>query len=334
MRPVAINTTDEPLSAHRLFHTREIEHARHVVSQKFCAHKLTPGATHRHFDTCHNHAAGLSLSLNYLHYGCDISIDPGELGEFYLIQIPISGTALVKNGAREVEATAASPTVLNPTHATRMTWHRGCRKLLLQIDRDALHRSAEAFAGQPLNHAVIFDPQINAALPAVKNWIAKLGASVSIAQNGDAFAQNIHPHQALLEEELISGFLQAHRSSISHMIDGEGTAPSTGTMRRACSYIMENLTEPMTVHQISQAAGCSLRSLQVGFQRQFGCSPVEFLRRKRLNHAHFLLQTLPPDTLIGSIAYDAGFMHLGRFSIAYRHAFGRSPNETQKSAIC
>ncbi len=318
----------ELLSAHRLFQTCDIDRARYVVSQKFCAHDLIPGRTHREFDTRHNHAAGLTLSLNYLRYGCDISIDPGELGSFYLVQIPIAGTALVQNGLRQVEASPRTATVLNATRATKMEWHKGCEKLLLQIDRSALHRTAEDLTGQSLNDAVVFDPEVNLRAPAMRRWISKVRAATKVAQNGGAFGVKMHRHQALLEEELISGFLYAQKSSISHMLEGARTIPSVGALRRARSFIAANQADPITVSDIAGAAGCSVRSLQAGFQQQFGCSPMRYLNHQRLNHAHHLLQTRPANTRVSSVAYDVGFSHLGRFATAYRSSFGQSPRDT------
>ena len=318
----------ELLSAHRLFQTRDVDRARSVVSQKFCAHDLVPGSSHRVFETRHNHAAGLSLSLNYLRYGCDIWIDPGELDSFYLVQIPIAGTAMVENGLKQVDASPQTGTVLNATRATRMKWSKGCEKLLLQIDREALHRTAEMLTGQLLNDAVVFDPEVHLKASTIRRWMSKVRAATKVAQCGGAFGANMHRHQTLLEEDLISGFLYAQKSSISHMLEECRAMPSIGELRRARSFISENLTNPITVSDISRAAGCSVRSLQAGFQQQFGCSPMRYLTRQRLNHAHHLLQTRPADTRVSSIAYDVGFTHLGRFATAYRSSFGQSPRDT------
>ncbi|MGB7336708.1 MAG: AraC family transcriptional regulator [Salaquimonas sp.] len=318
----------EPLSNHRLFHTSDIEQARHIVSQKFCPHKLIPGSSFKQFETRHNHAAGLSLSLNYLHYGCDVSIDPGELGGFYLIQIPLSGAALVQNGKKEVVATPKTATVLNATLATKMSWDNGCRKLLLQINRDTLHRTAEALTDHHLDHPPIFDPEMKLDTPEIKKWVSKLHASVIAAQNGYAFGNNMHAHQSLLEEELICGLLEAHSSSISHMLKPHKSVPTSAVIKRGRSYIMENLAEAITVSDIAEAAGCSLRGLQMGFRQRFGCSPMKYLRLQRLKHAHYLLQTLPAEIQISSVAFDVGYTHLGRFAIDYRNQFGVSPRET------
>lgn len=318
----------EPLRNHRLFQTTDVDIARKVVAQKFCPHDLIPGRHRQKFEVAHNHAAGKTLSLNYMRYGSEVTINPGELTNFYLVQIPIRGGARVRNGQKSVEAARGTASVLNPTRDTGMTWGKGCEKLLLQIDRDTLGRTVEMLVGHAMPHPVIFDPEVKLASPALRDWKRSLLASFQVAEMGNAFGPNLHKHQALLEERLIAGFLLAQPSSLSHMLSRAPAQISSTQVRRARSFIMEHLSDPITITQIAAAADCSIRSLQLGFQLQFKCSPNQFLARQRLNHAHFLLQTSPPETLIQSIAFDSGFSHLGRFSIAYRSVFGCSPRET------
>ncbi len=320
----------EPLRAHRLFQTVDVDVARDAVARAFCDHKLTPGAGHGRFDVCHNHARGQDLSLNYLRYGCDVSINPGELTDFYLVQIPLRGAARVRNGRTEVDAARRTGTVLNPTRETQMLWLQGCEKLLLQIDAGALNRMAERLLGRSLPCAVVFDPELQLAAPALSRWEATFRAAVSVADRHAAFGEAAHAHQALFEEELITGLLLAQPSTIQHLLAQPGARISSAQVNRARAFILDNLSEPITVSRIACAAGCSIRSLQLAFQDSFGCTPVGFLRRQRLDHAHMLLQSLPEDALVSEIAYDSGFSHLGRFSIAYRAAFGRSPRQTQR----
>jgi AraC-like DNA-binding protein len=210
-----------------------------------------------------------------------------------------------------------------------MTWHAGCRKLLLQIDRAALHAMAEQLLGRRLAEAVVFDPKLDLTTPALQHWAKTLRLAVRLAQNQGAFGGEMPLQQARLEEELMLGLLCHQPSTILHAVQqGDLSRAAPFPRRRALDYIRGNLGEPLTLTQIAGEAGCSLRSLQMGFKRHMGCSPIQYLSRERLIHAHYLLQSLPPDHRVGAVAFDAGFSHLGRFSIAYRAAFGQSPRET------
>lgn len=320
--------TPEPLNAHRLFQTTDVDLARATVAQKFCDHELTPGSAHKDFAAHHNYVAGKNLSLNYMRYGCDVTINPGELTNFYLVQIPLRGAATVRNGQRQVEATHLTGSVLNPTRETQMTWLAGCEKLLLQIDAEALHQAAERLSGQSIHHPIVFDPEVLLSSPALGAWEKKFMAAVAVAGQDEAFGHNMHKHQTLFEEDLIASFLLAQPSTIQHVLTQNQARISSTQVNRARAFILGNLSEPIAVGQIADAAGCSIRSLQVAFQQSFGCTPIGFLQRQRLNYAHMLMQSLTDETQVSDIAYEAGFSHMGRFSIAYRRAFGCSPRET------
>ena len=283
----------DPLQEHRLLQSTDVELVRATVAKRFCDHDLIPGDMHGNFDACHNHAEGQNLSLNYMRYGCDVAINPGELTDFYLVQIPLTGSARVRNGRKTVEATQRVGSVLNPTRETQMIWHQGCEKLLLQIDAQTLHRTAEGILGQPIPHPIVFDPELRLQTPALQSWERKFRTAVAVAEQKGAFGGSQHRHQALFEEELITAFLMAQPSTVHHIMTQAQPNVSSPQINRARTYILEHLTDPITVAQIAAAAGCSIRSLQLGFQQNYDCTPIGYLQRQRLNHAHMLAQTAP-----------------------------------------
>jgi transcriptional regulator GlxA family with amidase domain len=69
------------------------------------------------------------------------------------------------------------------------------------------------------------------------------------------------------------------------------------------------------------------------YRRHLGVTPLEYLRRVRLDLAHRDLQDADPavDT-VNSIAGRWGFSHAGRFSVAYRRVFGTQPSATLRTA--
>jgi len=244
------------------------------------------------------------------------------------VQLPLRGSAQVTNGNCKVDSRSRTATVLNPTQETRMIWHKGCEKILVQIDRRALHDLAESLTGHHLNQSLVFDPEIDMNRPAMQKWCRSVQSALELAEAGQGFGGVQHAQQARIEETLVLGFLNNQRSSISHLLGSKHPAPSSQQLRKAQSYMLANLAEPITLQQVARQSRCSLRSLQCGFKDHFGCTPKQYLQHQRLGYAHHLLQAANPDQLVSSLAYDAGFTHLGRFSIAYRMAYGESPSDT------
>lgn len=97
--------------------------------------------------------------------------------------------------------------------------------------------------------------------------------------------------------------------------------------RRGRNFIEQNITRPLTIHEICNAIGTSRRALQYAFNTVFGINPVSYLRVVRLNRARqALLSKGAENTNVTSTAMNWGFVHLGRFAQDYKRLFGESPS--------
>ena len=115
-------------------------------------------------------------------------------------------------------------------------------------------------------------------------------------------------------------------------ITAETTAAQPRTLRRAIDFIHENAHRDIGLSDIAAAIGVTPRSVQYIFRRHLSTTPLEYLRRVRLDRAHRDLQAADPavDTVM-AIAGRWRFAHPGRFSIAYREAFGTPPSQTLRA---
>jgi len=109
----------------------------------------------------------------------------------------------------------------------------------------------------------------------------------------------------------------------------ETIAAQPQTLRRAIAFIHDNAHSDIALTDIAVAIGVTPRSVQYTFRRHLGTTPLEYLRKVRLNRAHRDLQAADPavDTVM-AIAGRWRFGHPGRFSRAYKDAFGTSPSLT------
>ncbi|MFE3854825.1 helix-turn-helix transcriptional regulator [Streptomyces griseorubiginosus] len=101
-------------------------------------------------------------------------------------------------------------------------------------------------------------------------------------------------------------------------------------LRRALAFIEGHADRPLTVAQIAEAAHISVRALQYAFRRHLGSTPLAYVRRVRLSHAHDELAAADPEagTTVADIAARWGFSHPGRFATLYRRSYDRSPGRT------
>ncbi|WP_406853779.1 helix-turn-helix transcriptional regulator [Alsobacter sp. KACC 23698] len=86
---------------------------------------------------------------------------------------------------------------------------------------------------------------------------------------------------------------------------------------------------PLYLSEVCAAIGVPERTLRVSCQEQLGMGPIRYLWLRRMNLAHRALRRADPaSTSVTAVATDHGFWELGRFSVAYRKLYGRSPSAT------
>jgi transcriptional regulator GlxA family with amidase domain len=104
------------------------------------------------------------------------------------------------------------------------------------------------------------------------------------------------------------------------------------TLRRAVRYIEEHAADEIGLSDIAAAAGLGARGLQLAFRRHYDVTPLEHLRRVRLDRAHRdLRSSTPAEATVGGIADRWGFPHHGNFSALYLRTYGCSPSMTLRS---
>ena len=129
-------------------------------------------------------------------------------------------------------------------------------------------------------------------------------------------------------EGLLASLLARHEHNYSDCLRGIDRASDPRSVRVAAAWLEANATKVIRMAELAAVAGVSLRALQIGFLRHRGCTPMEFLRARRLDLAHARLLASAPGASIAQIARECGFSHPGRFSAYYRARFGERPTET------
>jgi transcriptional regulator GlxA family with amidase domain len=100
------------------------------------------------------------------------------------------------------------------------------------------------------------------------------------------------------------------------------------SVRRAQEFIEAHAGSAVTLADIALAAGVPTRTLLASFRSFTDTTPMQCLRSARLKRARELLLLSGPNASVTEIAYDCGFVHLGRFAKSYAERFGESPSAT------
>jgi AraC-like DNA-binding protein len=315
-----------PLGRFKAVDTCRPDDAREQIGRIFCPHLLLPhGRGAAGFHARHHSAPQPGYSVNFVAYGAEVDIDPGELGSFFLLQLPLAGAARVACGASSTAAEARrAGSILSPSLPTRMTWMAGAEKLIVQLDRTPVERLLGAMTDGAADRVefatpVPFETPEGATL--LHHAELMLAAADATGPLPDAYLTR-------LRDGLIALLLESLDHSARAHFAAPPAAPSPRAVRRAEAFIEAHAHEPLTMAEIAAHAGVSLRSLQVGFRRCRGTTLSARMQSLRLARFRAALIAAQPGATVAGLAFAAGLGHLGRAAAAYRRRYGETPSET------
>jgi AraC-like DNA-binding protein len=306
------------LRRYRYFESTDVDDTRERIAEVFQPHRLTPGRALRGRSAYMNHARLQKLGFGSLGYAGTMGVEAGELDDYYLVILSLSGYADVSVGSRRTIIGQSQGVVIGPHTHFSGTFSADCEQFFVRIEKEAI-----------LSHAgyqhLQMDPTIDLARPELAPWLAQLRmlASspelVSLAQRDTRVATE-------LERLLVTLFLagQPHRSHDRP----QASMLVPGVVRRAESYIAEHASEPLHLSDIADAAGVPVRTLLHSFRRYRDISPMQLVREARIERSRMLLMRASDTDRVADIALSCGFVNLGRFASTYRERFGESPSET------
>ena len=315
--------------------TGDVDAAADAVGRIFCPHELKPvRASSPDFYALHNCAAFDGFSINYVAYGGSVSIDPGCLDRFFLLQIPLRGSARTATAACEIESRPGElATLLSPTIPTRMNWDGDCAQLILLVDRRLLEQRAAALSGKPVG-AVEFAPAVDLNQACGRELNARAADLVDLSEHLGPGRRLAPVAAAEWRETMLGALLHGQRHSRSEAMQVFGGRAETlpRTLRRARDCLHAHATEPLDLAQLAEVTGIGIRALQLGFRRHFGTSISQMLLDIRLAHLNARLGSARSGEHVTDVAFELGFTHLSRMASAYSRKFGETPSATLRRA--
>lgn len=309
----------------QLFASRDLHETCAMVSRVMKPHALDVAAPGQRIDARMHHLALGDVSISRLRHGADVDIQPGPLDDFFLVMMPLQGTARIDCGADGIDSWTDVASVLSPHLATRMRWSADCDQLMVRIARPFMERMLAAQLGhevdQPLQFALGLRWRESPAWHCLMHYLV------------DCAEQPLQPteHKLVLAhiEQLVAATLlatQPHNYTEAPLPRRAAVLPRH--VRRVQEYLQAHAHEPVNAETLAEIAGVSLRSLYAGFKDFCGVSPMQYLRELRLDRARADLLAGAGNVAVAGVALRWGFGHLGRFSAEYKARFGEHPSDT------
>jgi AraC family transcriptional regulator len=235
------------------------------------------------------------------------SAAPKHAHEHAFCYLMLSGSCTETYGSR-VRTVAAPHLVFHPagaTHANR--WHAaggGC--FHVEFGPDWLRRVRE--------HTTILDePSEFRQGPPV--WLA--------ARLYGEFREPDALSPLAIEGLTLELVARAARHSNS-----QGTRRAPSWLRRAEETLAERFRDPPRVSELARSVGVHPVHLVTVFRRQIGCTPGDYVRRRRVEYACGQLARTAAS--LTEIAFDAGFCHQSHFCRLFKTFTGMTPGHYRR----
>jgi transcriptional regulator GlxA family with amidase domain len=134
-----------------------------------------------------------------------------------------------------------------------------------------------------------------------------------------------------IEENLMLCLLLGLSHNYSQPLLAQRRAAAPGSVRRAEEFMRANAALPITTAEIAQAAGTSIRALQVAFRRFRSTTPMSALRLIRLEGARGKMLHAGSARSVARIAADYGFSNPSRFAQLFRRIYGAYPSAMRRA---
>jgi AraC-like DNA-binding protein len=202
----------------------------------------------------------------------------------------------------------------------------GNSRLMLTLPVGLLRQRLETLLDGKQVGAVAFQPVFDATRGAGATIRRLLDHLFTELQRGDSLLTNEIAIQSF-EEHLTLCLLLGLPHNFSQSLARRDAPAAPANVRRAEDFLRTNASEMVTIEMMAQAAGCSVRALQLAFRHFRHTTPTEALRSIRLQQAREEIVRSDGSRSVIEVAARFGFTNPGRFADHYKRAFGELPSE-------
>jgi len=265
---------------------------------------------------------GASLSFGEFQCGLDLAL--GEQGYTHAVVLGFDGESELVSSAGHHYCDTTHGLVRTAQQSSRWRHAAGASNLYLDVSVDTLNRHYQSLTNEELIRPIEFDPEL------VSQATRALMLSVCTQAGSGSEIAEFPTLRAGFTEMLVHCLLLQQPNSHSGSLVKSASPEPPAKQRRAEEFMQANADRPITMADVASAAGMSVRSLARSFQKYRAAAPRVFLRQMRLERAHRMLLQQQESGSVTKVAFDCGFVHLGRFSKYYTERFGELPSETAR----
>ena len=215
-------------------------------------------------------------------------------------------------------------------------FQRGCYSMNESIDAD--YKSLVFFVNEKLlkefvsQHLPIFQ-QRHPITPS-KTLPDTTVLSLTSSPTFTTFIQSLLPYFGAKTPFLNELLRLKFQELLLHLLELDGSGKLRDTLLRIyqgqktdLDFLMNTyLLKPLSMNELARLSGRSLSAFKRDFEEHFYTSPGHWIRRKRLEHAHFLLRNTEKN--VSEVGMEIGYESVSHFIKAYKQQYGFTPKHT------
>lgn len=269
------------------------------------------------------------VSVDELGFSFDMDFAVEPLGRICVCRIH-SGSLDTRLGRNQDTLTPGDVAMLAPPDRPYRGQLRHTRYEAVMLDTDELNRVAG-----PSPSATTRSVRLTGCRPVSPGAAAQLSAYIDYLQEHVLVTARAHESDLIADTgtQLLASLILAAFPSTAQMESSSADHhdASTAAIRRAIAFVDDNAHLPVALADIASHVHMTPRGVQYLFRRHLNCTPMQYLRKVRLDLAHRdLLRASPEVCTVAEIADRWGFAHHSRFAYYYQQTYGTSPQRTLK----
>jgi AraC-like DNA-binding protein len=327
-----IGDTNRPAQSDSRLRTTSPEQAIHLCETAFYPHRLKLVGPSKNFGFTQLVTRIGPITLADVTYETDVALSFDQPRASYHVNIPLNGWLESRHRGQEITVTPQAASVFRPDGETTVNrWPGGTRNLAVKIDRAAVDRALEALIGDSVQSPMPFHATLKLHAGAAADWVRLLLTVHRQLDGPDSLLRHPVVWDPLVES-LIHGLLLVTDHPYRQALFAPADPGRPAAVRDAMDIIDTGPHLPLTTATLARRCHVSVRTLQEGFQRHLGVSPMAYLRQVRLRRAHRDLRSADPShNTVASIAHRWGFTHLGSFAAAHKTMYGETPRHALRA---
>jgi AraC-like DNA-binding protein len=271
-----------------------------------------------------------ALTAGVISTNRQMRIYSSEHAENFHVNVPVRGRVQCRTEEREPRwTTPGQASLFLPGEKPDTAWSPGTVQMCLMVPRSLVESGMDELGGHrprsPFRPGSVVDLSTGVGR-AWRDLLVLLARDIS-----DAGAFVLQPvARRHFERLVVDGLLLIHQQDHASSVP-ERDASVRAAVAKAAALVDEAPAASWSSVALANRVHVSVRSLQEGFRRELGTSPMSHVQTVRLRRVRAdLLRARGTGVTVAQVAARWGFAHMGRFAAAYRRQFSELPSATLK----